>query len=49
MVLEELRAACAETHDNAYAEFVQRAMPQVWERFASEPTYECSYSGPLNG
>ena len=49
MVLEELRAACAETHDNAYAAFVRRTMPQVWERFVGEPDYECAYSGPLNG
>lgn len=49
MVLEELRAACAETHDNAYAAFVRRAMPQVWERFVNEPAYACAYSGPLDG
>lgn len=49
MVLEELRAACAKTQDNAYAAFIRRAMPQVWERFVSEPAYECSYSGPIDG
>ncbi|MEN6595560.1 MAG: hypothetical protein ABFC31_11520 [Clostridiaceae bacterium] len=46
-VLEDLRAACAQTRENAFAAFVQRTMPQVWERFISEPEYECSYAGPI--
>ena len=49
MILEELRAACAETQENAYAAFVRRTMPPVWERFVNEPAYECAYSGPLDG
>lgn len=45
-LLEDLRAACALTRENAFAEFVQRAVPQVWERFVAEPEYECSYNNP---
>lgn len=46
-LLEDLRAACALTHKNAFSEFVQRAVPQVWERFIAEPDYECSYKNPM--
>ncbi len=46
-LLEDLRAACAVTRENEFASFVQRSVPQVWERFVAEPEYECSYKSPM--
>jgi hypothetical protein len=46
-VLEDLRAACVQTKDNSFAEFVRDRMPAVWERYVRQPEYDCSYSGPI--
>lgn len=47
-VLEDLRAACVHSQENAYADFVRTRMPAVWARYVSQPEYDCSYGGPIS-